>query len=63
MYIRKKNIDKRRIDNMNSYVAGIDLGEKESYVTYMAPDGDIKEQFKKSCSDREEAVKAGGGMN
>ena len=41
MYIRKKNIDKRRIDNMNSYVVGIDLGEKESYATYMAPDGNI----------------------
>ncbi len=31
---------------MNSFVAGIDLGEKESSTTYMAPDGDIREQFK-----------------
>jgi transposase len=31
---------------MNSFVVGIDLGEKESFATYMAPDGDIKEQFK-----------------
>ncbi|MGC8726354.1 MAG: IS110 family transposase [Thermoplasmata archaeon] len=52
MYKRKKNIDKKRIDNMNSYVAGIDLGEKESYVTYMAPDGDIKEQFKFSMDKK-----------
>ncbi|MCL4325255.1 MAG: hypothetical protein M1481_00230 [Candidatus Thermoplasmatota archaeon] len=29
-----------------SYVAGTYLGEKESYATYMAPDGNIKEQFK-----------------
>ena len=36
---------KRRIDRMNSPVVGIDLGEKESIVTYMAPDGDIREQF------------------
>ncbi len=31
---------------MNSFVVGIDLGEKESVATYMAPDGDIKDQFK-----------------
>ncbi len=30
---------------MNSFVAGIDPGEKESYAKYMAPDGDIREQF------------------
>ena len=40
-------MDKRKksIDRMNSFVVGIDLGEKESFATYMAPDGDIKEQF------------------
>ncbi|MHB1492746.1 MAG: hypothetical protein ACYCR7_05090 [Thermoplasmataceae archaeon] len=37
---------KRRIDRMNSPVAGIDLGEKESDTTYLAPDGDIREQFR-----------------
>ena len=37
---------KKRIDRMNSFVVGIDLGEKESSVTYMAPDGEIKEEFK-----------------
>jgi molecular chaperone DnaK (HSP70) len=31
---------------MNSFVVGIDLGEKESSVAYMAPDGDIREEFK-----------------
>ena len=31
---------------MNSFVVGIDLGEKESVATYMAPDGDIRERFK-----------------
>ena len=31
---------------MNSFVVGIDLGEMESFATYMAPDGDIKDQFK-----------------
>ena len=36
----------RRNERMNSFVAGIDLGEKESFTTYLAPDGDIKEQFK-----------------
>jgi hypothetical protein len=29
MYKRKKNIDKKRIDQMDSYVVGIDLGEKK----------------------------------
>jgi len=38
--------EKKRIDRMNSFVVGIDLGEKESFATYMAPDGDIKDQFK-----------------
>ena len=37
---------KKRIDRMNSFVVGIDLGEKESSVAYMAPDGDIREEFK-----------------
>lgn len=41
---------KRRIDRMNSPVAGIDLGEKESDTTYLAPDGDIREQFKFSMN-------------
>ena len=31
---------------MNSFVVGIDLGEKESEATYMSPDGEIKEGFK-----------------
>jgi len=38
--------EKKRIDRMNSFVVGIDLGEKESFATYMAPDGDVREQFK-----------------
>lgn len=38
------------IMNMNSPVVGIDLGEKESYVTYMLPNGDIKEAFKFSMN-------------
>ena len=36
---------KRRIDRMNSPVAGIDIGERESLATYMAPDGDLGEKF------------------
>ena len=28
---------------MNSFVVGIDLGERESNATYMSPDGEIKE--------------------
>ena len=36
---------KKRIDRMNSFVVGIDLGEKESSVIYMAPDGEIKEKL------------------
>ena len=31
---------------MNSFVVGIDLGEKESDACYMSPDGEIKEGFK-----------------
>ena len=30
---------------MNSPVAGIDIGERESFATYMAPDGDLGEKF------------------
>ena len=37
---------KKRIDRMNSFVVGIDLGEKESNACYMSPDGEIKEGFK-----------------
>ena len=37
---------KGRIDRMNSFVVGIDLGEKESNATYMAPDGEIREEFR-----------------
>ena len=40
------NKGRRRIDRMNSFVVGIDLGEKESEATYMSPDGEIKEGFK-----------------
>ena len=36
---------KRRIDRMNSPVAGIDIGERESFSTYTQPDGDLREQF------------------
>ena len=36
---------KKRIDRMNNFVVGIDLREKESFATYMAPDGGIKDQF------------------
>ena len=42
----KMNKGKRSIDRMNSFVAGIALGEKESKATYMSPDGEIKEGFK-----------------
>ena len=31
---------------MNSFVVGIDLGEKVSNATYMAPDGEIREEFR-----------------
>ena len=37
---------KKRMDRINSSVVGIDLGEKESVATYMALDGDIREQFR-----------------
>ena len=40
------NKGKRRIDRMNSFVVGIDLGEKESNACYMSPDGEIMEGFK-----------------
>ena len=30
---------------MNSPVAGIDIGERESFSTYMQPDGDLGEKF------------------
>ncbi len=30
---------------MNSFVAGIDLGQKENNAMYMEPDGEIKEGF------------------
>ena len=30
---------------MNSFVVGIDLGEKESNTTHISPDGEIKERF------------------
>ena len=30
---------------MNSPVAGIDIGERESFSTYTQPDGDLREQF------------------
>jgi hypothetical protein len=39
---------KRRKDNrgnMNDYVVGIDIGERESVATYLSPTGDIIEQF------------------
>ena len=32
--------EKKRIDRMDSSVAGIDLGERENVATYMAPYGD-----------------------
>ena len=40
------NKGKRSIDRMNSFVVGIDLGEKESNATHISPDGEIKEGFK-----------------
>ena len=40
------NKGKRSIDRMNSFVVGIDLGEKESNATYRSPDGEIKEGLK-----------------
>ena len=33
------------MSRMNSFVVGIDLGEKESNTTHMSPDGEIKEGF------------------
>ncbi|MEM0130100.1 MAG: hypothetical protein QXW75_01405 [Thermoplasmatales archaeon] len=36
---------RRNTDRMNCFVAGIDLREKESYATYVAPDCDIREQL------------------
>lgn len=36
---------KRTRRNMNSPVAGIDIGESKSDVCYLAPDGDVREQF------------------
>lgn len=46
--IGREKVDKqkKRIDRMNSSVVRIDLGEKESVATYMAPDRDIGERFK-----------------
>jgi len=38
--------EKRRIDRMNTFVVWMDLGEKESFATYMTPDGDIRDQFR-----------------
>ena len=40
------NKGKRSIDRINSFVVGIDLGEKGSNATYMSPDSEIKEGFK-----------------
>jgi hypothetical protein len=31
---------------MNSFVVGLDLGEKENHATYMSPDIEIKEGFR-----------------
>lgn len=31
---------------MNSFLVGIDMGEKESKACYMSTDGEIKEGFK-----------------
>ncbi len=31
---------------MNSFVVGIDLGDKESNATYLSPDSEIKEEFR-----------------
>ncbi|MEM0136300.1 MAG: hypothetical protein QXU18_13920 [Thermoplasmatales archaeon] len=39
------NTQKKSIDGMNSFVVKIDLGEKKSFSTYVAPDGDIKDRF------------------
>ena len=33
------------------YVVGIDIGEKESVVTYMSPSGDILDHFNFSMND------------
>ena len=37
--------------NMNEYVVGIDIGEKESVATYMSPSGDILDHFNFSMND------------
>ena len=38
--------NKRRNDkNMNSPVVGIDIGEEKSVVTYLSPEGEVKENF------------------
>jgi hypothetical protein len=31
--------------NMNSPVVGIDIGEEKSVVTYLSPEGDVKDNF------------------
>lgn len=36
---------------MNDYVVGIDIGEKESYATYLSPSGDTLEDFSFSTND------------
>ena len=36
---------KKRMDRMNGFVAGTDLGVKESVATYMAPGGDVRERL------------------
>ena len=48
--MNRKKKDKR---NMNDYVVGIDIGEKESVTTYLSPSGDVLEQFSFGRKDEE----------
>lgn len=36
---------KKNMENMNSPVVGIDVGEEKSVATYLSPDGDVKDNF------------------
>ncbi len=39
------NVKRRNRKNMNSQVVGIDIDEEKSTVTYISPEGKVKENF------------------
>ena len=39
------NKKRRNRNNMNIPVVGIDIGEEKSMVTYLSPEGEVKENF------------------